>query len=226
MGFLGGSVNGAIVSREIKHVIWPMLKQAGFGVFSTRSAWRHREEGIDVVCFQGFSRNLADSIGVSSFSFAVRLGWFPNYVPPTYPPEVKNGKLLPQEYGCDFRGSVLRELEQPTNRNPEVWSIDEAGENLAWCIGDVQQQLPEVLQRFDRFQDRHEVLRRLLEDDDSPGLGATCNNPSPRRSYLAGYVALSLGKEELARQKLQEAVDSKCYVQLFTGLEGAIYRAR
>jgi len=228
MGFCAGKgMNGSVVSREIKSQIWPMLKSAGFGVFSTRSAWRHRPEGVDVVCFQSFNKHLADGLGVSSFSFALRLGWMPCYIPPTYPPAVKNGKLVPEESGCDFRGTVIRKLHQPDNKYPEVWAVDENGENLAWCIGDAKEQLEKALDSFDLYQDRAWVLRALLSGTpDDVALGASCNDPSPRRSYLTGYAALSLGDEELAREKLQEAVDSKCYVHLFTGVEGAMYRAR
>lgn len=224
-------VNGAIVTREIRHVIWPQLKQAGFTVFTSRGAWRYGTEGIDVVNFQSFGSVLATSVGVTTFSFAMRLGWFANYIPPTYPPPVKKGKLLPAEYGCSFRGSVLRSLDQPDNKSNDIWHVHSSGDNLAWCIGDVERLIPSVLTWFEMFSDRRsvlEILRRDSQTEQDPslyGLWGFGNQPSPARSYLTGYVAYQLGDLDLARQKLQEAVDSKCYVHLFSSVEGAINRA-
>jgi predicted kinase len=218
-------LDSKIVTREIKQFIWPLLKQAGFGVFSSRSAWRHRSDGIDVVCFQSFTRDIADSLRITTHSFSVRLGWFPNYIPPTYPPKVKNGKILPEEYGCEFRGSLKRTLPQAQHVPNDIWYVDQLGENLAECIGDVARLIPRTLELFDVYADKKSVLEILLEQKEPVGLGPTCNNSSPKLSYLTGYVASCLGDHELARKKLQEAVDSQCYINLFSSVDGALNRA-
>lgn len=60
----------------------------------------------------------------------------------------------------------------------------------------------------------HEALRTLLEDDEGNdgtwGFGA---NPSPSRSYQTGYMALAIGKYQLAAKSLKEAIDSGCFKQ-------------
>jgi hypothetical protein len=90
----------------------------------------------------------------------------------------------------------------------------------------VEQKIPTVLAWFERLRDKKEVLRILLnEPEEMSSLWGFGNNPSPVRSYLSGYVALNLGKKELAESKLREAADSKCFSQLFSTVEGALLRA-
>jgi hypothetical protein len=99
-------------------------------------------------------------------------------------------------------------------------------------MADVEQQIPSVLDWYALLSDREEVLRILLDDPEQmlngPKLigywGFGCN-PSPIRSYLAGYSALNLGKVDLAREKFYEAVQSGCFSKLFTTIEEAISRA-
>jgi hypothetical protein len=107
-----------------------------------------------------------------------------------------------------------------------IWPIDGDGKNLAWCIQGVLKKIPEALAWFDRLDRKDEILRILQNEGESMSrLWGFGRNPSPIRSYLTGYVALSVGDRNLAQVKPQEAVDSKCFVSLFTGVEGAILRA-
>lgn len=107
-----------------------------------------------------------------------------------------------------------------------IWPIDPEGKNLHWCIQDVLNQIPEALAWFQRLSDRTEVLRVLNEEDENMqllwGMG---RNPSPMRSYLTGYVALTHGDRQLAEVKFREAIASKCFINLFNSVEGAINRA-
>ncbi|TGE34722.1 hypothetical protein E4K67_29300 [Desulfosporosinus fructosivorans] len=68
---------------------------------------------------------------------------------------------------------------------------------------------------FERFEDMHEPLRTLLEDDEENngtwGFGA---NPSPSRSYKTGYMALAIGNYQLAAKSLKAAIDSERFKQL------------
>lgn len=213
------------VNREIKKIIWPELKQAGFDIFTSRVAWRHADDRIDVVEFQSFNKYNADVIGVTTFSFAVRLGCVPLYIPPQWPFPVKNGVQTPSESACYFRRSLTCTVESEI-KDKSVWPVDSEGRNLHWCIRDVLNQIPEALAWFMRLSDRNEVLRTLREDDeDMQLLWGIGRNPSPFRSYLTGYAALSVGDRELAEIKLGEAVSSKCFANLFSSIEGAINRA-
>jgi hypothetical protein len=225
------------VSKEIREKVWPLLKDQGFSRFTTRSAWRYEDHKIDVVNFQSFNSYLASGLGVTSFSFAVNLGSFLTYVPPQWPLKSKDGHFMPHEAECHFRGRL-----SPTNRRSEpakwlaklvqekkvpegVWSVDKRGLNLDHCIQDVVGQLPLAASWFSRLSDKSEVLRILLEDDqDMRRLWGFGRNPSPIRAYLTGYVAQALQNDQLARQKLAEAVLSGCFDDLFCNVEQAISR--
>ena len=218
-------MDSKIVNREIKRAIWPVLKNAGFSRFTSRVAWRHNKDSIDVFEFQSFNKYNADVLGVTTFSFGVNLGKFLLYVPPRWAPKVKDGIQLPTEPECIFRGALLTDVyAAPSSRI--IWSIDQDGKNLLWCMRDVLNQLPKALDWFTRLDDRAEVLRVLLEEDeDMHQLWGFGRNPCPMRSYHAGYVALALGDRTTATSMLQDAVDSKSFVSLFSSVDGAINRA-
>jgi len=218
-------MDSKVVNREIKKFIWPALRHAGFATFTSRCAWRHLEDKIDVVEFQSFNKYNADVLDVTTFSFAVRLGTLQLYVPPQWPPKVKDGLQLPSEAECYFRSSLVCSIESKLD-DRTIWPIDPAVKNLPWCIQGVLNQMPQALAWFERLAEKSEVLRILQEDDHTmPELWGFGRNPSPIRSYLAGYVALALGQNEIAETRLQEAVDSKCFVSLFSSVHGAVQRA-
>jgi Domain of unknown function (DUF4304) len=216
------------VNREIRSRIWPALRKAGFSVFSSRTAWRYGEAQIDVLNFQSFNRYNAGIIGVTTFSFCVNLGCYLTYLPPQWPIKLKKARPIPRESECQFRARLTPSIAQVVSKQGhqnQIWAVDEEGLSLAWCIGDVEQQVPLALAWCARLSNKEEVLKILLDEtermSDLWGFG---NNPSPWRSYLAGYTALTLGKGELARQKLGEAVGSGCFEHLFKTVEGAINR--
>jgi hypothetical protein len=218
-------MDSKVVNREIRKFVWPALKMAGFEVFTSRVAWRYTSDRIDVVEFRSFNKYNADILGVTTFSFAVSLGSFLLYVPPQWPPKVKDGQQLPSEPECHFRGALQCSI-QSRIKDKTIWPIESDGRNASWCIQDVLNQLPDALTWFSRFERKEEVLGILLEEgEEMPHLWGFGRKPSPIRSYLSGYVALSLGKEVLAVEKLSEAVESKCFVTLFTSVKGAIQRA-
>jgi hypothetical protein len=218
-------MDSKVVNREIKTLVWPALKAAGFETFTSRVAWRHGDDTIDVLEFQSFNRYNADVIGVTTFSFGVRLGSLPLYIPPQWPPKTKNGVQLPSEAECYFRGSLQCSLQSKL-KDKSIWPVDAEGRNLSWCIQGVINQIPDALAWFSRLSKKDEVLRILrAEDNEMPKLWGFGRNPSPIRSYLTGYVALSLGDRAMAEAKLREAIESKCFANLFTSVDGAIHRA-
>lgn len=218
-------MDSKIVNREIKRAVWPALKEAGFTRFTQRVAWRHHNDSIDVLDFQSFNSYNADILGITKFSFCVNLGKYLLYIPPQWDTKVKDGLQLPREAECLFRGHLSPKISAATT-DKTIWSVDHTGKNLLWCIQDVLSQIPTIMDWFSRLDERTEVLRILLEqDEDMQHLWGFGRNPSPIRSYSAGYVALSLGQEQAATAKLQEAVDSKCFTRLFSSVGGAINRA-
>ena len=218
-------MDSTTVNKEIRRSIWSALRKAGFSKFTTRTAWRYAEDQIEVINFQSFNRYNADILGITTLSFAVNLGSYLLYVPPQWPSKVKDGKQVPRESACHFRGRLVRIISQP-HKHADIWLVDNDGRNLGWCIKDVEQQVPLALQWFDRLRDKSEVLRILLKEPEKMSrLWGFGNNPSPIRAYLCGYVALKLGQREMAESKLREAAESKCFTHLFASAEGAIARA-
>lgn len=216
-------MDSRIVNREIRSCIWPRLRTAGFSRFNSRTAWRHAEHHIDVLNFQSFNSYNAGVLGVSTFSFAVNLGTRLRYVPSQYQIKQKEGIPFPAEYNCEIRGRLQRTLLQADNPHKDIWSIDPNGDNLAWCIGDVELQLPDALLWFNFNHQREDVLQMLLfSDEDMSTRWGFGRNPSPARSYLTGYVARSLGMETLAAEKLNEAVVSGCSKQQFATINEAL----
>lgn len=203
-----------------------MLKEQGFSRFTTRTAWRYCDSKIDVVNFQSFNAYNASVMRVTPFSFAVNLGSFLTYVPPDCPPKSTNGELTPREADCHFRARLTPAISQARKTPDCVWSVDKQGSNLLACVQDVVAQLPHTMAWFARLADKAEVLRILVEEDeDMTRLWGFGRNPSPIRSYLAGYVALELENHDLAREKLGRAIHSNCFTHLFDNLEEAIGRA-
>lgn len=198
------------VNREIKSIIRPSLHDVGFSQFTPRTAWRYSGEKIDVVNFQSFNSYLANAVGCTTYSFCVRLGCSFDVIPRSERIKQKNGYLRPEEYECHFRLPLQKSIKQPNLKRTDVWYVDPTGKNLESVIADAKKAILEIgLGWFSRFRDMKEVLRTLLEDSESNestfGFGA---NPSPIRHFMTGFTALNVGKVDLARERIQKALDS------------------
>lgn len=193
------------VAREIKHEIWPLLKREGFKEFSTKSAWRHTPDQINVVNFQSFNSYLAVGVGCPTFSFALNLGIFFRAIPYEYP--VKKGtdpSLKPQEYHCHFRHRLLKGIDQPMLSRRDTWYVEPEGRNLKRCVDDARTAIVlEGLPWFGRFESMEYVLSQLMEQEDLPEVYATRASPARRR--MIGYIARSLGRTDLAERLIAEA---------------------
>jgi len=193
-------------------VIRPVLKDAGWTSFSGCTARRFSDSRIDVVNFQSFNSYLASAIGCSTYSFSVRLGCFFPAVPHLNI-KVKNGLINPEEYHCQVRYTIHKKFSQPECARTDVFYVDPKGKYLPTVVEAVRQEISGGgLSWFRRFSDMKEVLRTLLEDDESNegtwGFGA---KPSPARSLYTGYIALLLGNTPIATENLRRAARSPSY---------------
>ena len=219
-------MDSKVVNKEIKKIVWKELKELGFSHFTSRVAWRYLSDRIEIFEIRSFNKYKADGAKVTTFSFMLELGVHLLYVPYTVSVKAKNGALLPSVAECKFRGSIEPSLEFQSTKDPYIWSIDEKGGNVNSCIEDVKSKLPLVLQWFSQFERRENVLNILLNGSERMNqLSGFGRNPSPIRSYLLGYVALSMGNQSLAEEKLQEAVNSGCFAYSFLSLEEALSKA-
>jgi hypothetical protein len=217
-------VESSVVSREIKSVIRPLLQDAGFTQFTTRTAWRYAGERIDVVNFQSFNSFLANSLGCTTYSFCVRLGCSFDAIPRSERVKRKDEFFRPEEYECHFRRPLQKSIQQPNLKRTDVWYVDPAGKNLDMVIADAKRAILETgLGWFTRFDDTKEVLRTLLEDQEShestSGFGA---NPSPIRHFMTGFIAHSMGKYDLARERIQKVLDSECFKEFEPKMHAAL----
>ena len=201
-------MNSAVVNRPIRALVWPILRDHGFTAFTSRSAWRQHESGVDVVNFQSFNRYLADSVGCSTFSFAVNLGISLACVPDDGPPPTRAGVACPEEYACHIRRRLHSTLST-LPRYPDIWLVNE---DQAECEATVQATALELVETalpwFDAFRDPRAVYALLLDEREPPdALTQLPGAPgSPIRNIVSGYVALKLGQEEQAASHLRHAL--------------------
>ena len=202
------------VNKGIKAEVWPLLRDAGFSGFSSRTAWRHRQRQVDVVNFQSFNSYNASVLGCTTYSFSVNLGCYLLEVPESFPSvKEKGGTPLPEEYQCHFRGRLAKQLRQPEFPDKHIWFVDAEGAYIQAALHDVRMTMSrDALPWFDRLSDRGEVLRILREDEEIMShLWGFGRQGSPVRQYLTGYVALAAGRHDIARESLQAAASTPSY---------------
>ncbi len=212
------------VNKHIKSVIRPLLQDAGFSQFTARTAWRYSDEKIDVVNFQSFNSYLANAVGCTTYSFCVRLGCSFDAIPRRARTKQKNGYPRPEEYECHFRLRLQKSIRQPNLKRTDVWYVDAAGKNLDIVVADAKKAILETgLGWFSRFDDMKEVLRTLLEDSESNentfGFGA---DPSPIRHFMTGFTALTMGKMDLAIERIHIALNSGCFKEFESKMQAVL----
>jgi hypothetical protein len=208
-------MDSKIVSRELWNAVRPLLKNAGWNSFTSRTARRFFDSRVDVINFQSFNTYLASAIGSTTYSFSVRLGCFLKVIPSSTV-KTKNGLPMPQEYECHLRCTLHKKFPQAECTRTDVFYVDPDGKYIPLVVEAVRAAIThEGFQWFQRFSDMREVLRTLLEDDEETqgtwGFGA---NPSPARHLFRGYVALAVGETDRAFKDLSRAASSSSYDQL------------
>src|SRR3990170_1343025 len=133
-------MDSKVVSRAIRAVVRPALRDAGFTVFRGRDAWRVLDDQTWVVTFQSFNAYLAEGVGCTTYSFSVRLGL--HLIDEAARPSATDA-ALPREHGSSFRFTCLKRLSQPwfhpwgdrqaTDRR-DVWFVRDDGSNLAEVV--------------------------------------------------------------------------------------------
>jgi len=203
------AMDSQIVSRELWKAVRPLLKDAAWSAFSSRTARRFSGPRIDVVNFQSFNSYLASAIGSTTYSFSIRLGCFFTAIAEPYSRiKVRDGLLMPEEGQCHLRYTIHKQLSQPECPRTDVFYVDPEGKYLPIVVEAVRRAIAtEGLLWFQRFSEMQEVLRTLMEDDSNVnegtwGFGA---KPSPRRNLYTGCIALSLGQTQIAMDHLRQA---------------------
>jgi hypothetical protein len=95
-------VDSRDVTKEIRRLVWPELREHGFEAFTGRTAWRYVDNAVDIVNFQSFGASIADAVGCTTFSFSVNTGvWLPQDAWTRDPRRDPKGRVRPAEYECD-----------------------------------------------------------------------------------------------------------------------------
>jgi hypothetical protein len=210
--------------KQIKSVIRPLLQEAGFSQFTARTAWRYSDEKIDVVHFQSFNPYAANAVGCTRYSFCVNLGCSFEAIPRRARTKQRSGYLRPEEYECHFRLPLQKSINQSNLKRTNVWYVDAAGENLDVVIADAKKVIIETgLGWFSRFGDVKEVFRTLLEDSESnESTSAFGSNSSPNRHFMTGFIALALGKKDLAMERIQLPLNSGCFKEFESRMQAVL----
>jgi hypothetical protein len=180
-------MDSRIVTREIRREIWPALREVGFASFSGRSAWRQTSARTWLVNFQSFSSYFSLVDGCTTFSFALNLG--------IYVPAIESTPLAkPPDYKCHLRRKLSKEIVQTNYPRPDIWHVDPDGGNVLDVLADARSVLLGLgLPWFRRFDSDDDVLRLLVESDESEevfGIGAP---GSPARNSLIERFSSSKG---------------------------------
>ena len=203
-----------VVSRELRAVVRPMLKEAGFSVFRGRNAWRQLDDQAWVVSFQSFNAYLAEGVGCTTYSFAVRLGL---HLPDDARPPARGPVDFPKEHESSFRFTALKRLRQPwfhpwggptaTDRR-DVWFVREDGSNLTEVVRDARDVIAASgLRQLSAYRDplfaycalfdyaRHWPPRAVSDDIEVIPSGAY---DSPRWRELVEVLGHRLGRDPVA----------------------------
>ena len=202
-------MNSTAVNRAIRALAWPLLRDRGFTSFTSRTAWRDREQLIDVINFQSFNRYNADVLGCTTFSFAVNFSIYLADLPSDHPPAIRNNRLRPAEY----QGHVRRRL-RPTHprlsKAKDIWLVDEDGHNAENVVAEAAIALAETTDSwFVAFGSRGQVLS-VLRGVTPPPDEATWLPGGPdsaARNTAIGYLALALAERSMAEGHLRRALE-------------------
>lgn len=191
------------VNKSIAKKIKPLLQQRGFEAVSARNYLRYKKDRIEVINFQSFNSYQAEGMGCTTFSFAINLGILFLCVPHESI-KLKDGKLLPKEYECDFRRRLYK-------AGSDIFSITSDGSNLDEVIEDAVTLIQnDAINWFAEFDDMKNVLNTLINaNENMAGTWGFGNNSSPKRNYLTGFVAKNLCLWEIAGEAFKRVIDYK-----------------
>lgn len=217
------------VGRRVERTLWPVLRDAGFGSFTPRSAWRHRSGRTDLFQVMTLDPGLAGAVGVSPPSFIVSLGCLLECVPSWFRIDRvrrREGLPAPADEDCHIRGRLERSAAPAGGVRRDVWPIQPDGGGLDQALHEVAGLVAEAaLPWYAQFDDPQAVLRLLLEGEEVEGrLWGFGKRGSPVRHYLTGYVALEVGARGVAHHNLSAALSTGVFRDVEELLRGDVER--
>lgn len=222
-------MDGRALGRRLERTVWPVLRDAGFGTVTPRSAWRHGAGRTDLFQVLPLDPQLAGALGVAPPSFTVALGCTLECIPSWFRTDrVRrvDGFPRPADEDCHIRGRLERRPASAGGTRRDVWSIQADGRGVDQALEEMAALVTEAaLPWYRQFEHTSAVLRILLEGEEVEGrLWGFGRRGSPVRHYLTGYVAREAGEWELARHHLAAALASGVFRDVEQRLRGDLER--
>jgi hypothetical protein len=196
------------INKLIRSEVWPILRDQGFTVFESRSAFAYKAQFINVVSFQSFNSYNAEVLGCTTYSFTPRLGVY--VIGSTGEDRVKRdraGRLQPFEYECSFRSELRKRAPVDGFSRDDIFYIDPEGRTTAHCFHELKHLCQEVAPLwFKANNDLDETLSRMRRSDESssaPFLDASGRPGSYNWNRLESVLLL------LKHQKLQTQLSTE-----------------
>jgi hypothetical protein len=200
------------VDKQIRAVVWPRLRDAGFVKIAGRNTWRFQERSIDVVNFQSFNSYLAAGVGCTTFSFAVNLGV---YYPCTEDAPWADRKCaLPKEFDCQARRQPRKRIAQVELDRADIWYVRANGTNVSEVVSDATDVLvAEGLPWLARFDDLDYALFAFCSKPGSDEQDLSGGINSLGRAKVAASIALELGWTDVARDSFGKVLANPFYAK-------------
>jgi hypothetical protein len=208
------------VAKALEAEVFPILRDAGFSRFKTRTAWRPREHVVDVLDFRSLGSYLASAIGATSHSFGSATGVYYKAMH-AVPWAVEAPPELPEEPHCQARRILSKSIFQIWCRRPDVWYVGRRGRNLGRVMADVRRAVREQalpwLERYGELERALEAFERQKESEMRPGimlevLGGELD--SFARAEAACALALACGQRDRARRALERLLANPYYERI------------
>lgn len=204
-------MDSSFVSRIIRKITWPIVREQGFTDLTSRTARRDCDDRIEIVNFQSFNSYLAQGIGCTTFSFALNLGIFFRRIPRPRPIKLQQESkpFRPEEYHCHFRRKLMKTSNIDALKRLDVWSVEPDGSNAEDLVLDATFKIQrDALPWFERYRNLDFVLETLNTDKNpSDGTWGYGTLASPNRRLITGYVHLMRGETGPAIEFLTSVVD-------------------
>jgi hypothetical protein len=211
------SVDSKTVAKALKADVFPVLREAGFSEFKSRTAWRSDTSTIAVLDFPSLGSYLGSAVGVTSHSFGAVTGVYYRAMHAT--PWAKEPlPALPEEWRCQARRVLRKSMFQFRCWRPDVWYVNRKGSNLDSVVADTvravrEQALPWLSDMAD-LPRALEAFESRPESEMRPGimretLGGV--RDSFARADAASALALACGRDDRARAAWERMLGNPYY---------------
>jgi len=211
------AANSKDVAKVLKTDVFPILRDAGFSRFKTRTAWRDDADTISVVDFRSLGSYLGGAVCGSSCACGGVTGIYFKAVHAT-PWSTEPVPDLPEEWRCQARRVLRKRIFQLRSWRPDVWYVKPDAGNLAKVIADAARAVRE--QAFPWLDDMRDLNRALEAFESRPesemrrGILQEILEGrlhSFARAEVASALALRLGQRDRARAAWQRMLANPYY---------------